>query len=59
MNLGQMWFAARTTAIEDFIKEMRENPNADQEEVAKKVDLDLFALTKWDWDYINREINKL
>lgn len=60
---GFIWFAARTTNIENFIKDLakEEDPNDErtQERLASKNALWLEALTSYEKEYIERQVAKL
>ena len=61
-DLGFMWFAMRTDAIENFINELakEEDPNdADtQERIALEVNLDMDILSEYEKEYIATEVAK-
>jgi hypothetical protein len=60
---GFMWFAARTTNIENFIKDLakEEDPNDEytQERLAGKNGLWLETLTSYEKEYVERQVAKL
>lgn len=62
-DLGFIWFAARNTSIENFIEDLanEEDPNDEktQERIAGKHGLWLEALTSYEKDYIGKQVSKL
>ena len=62
-DLGFMWFAMRTEAIENFIKELakEEDPNDEyiQERIALSNNLELDILSNYEKEYIGKRVAEL
>ena len=59
---GFMCYAMHQQAIEDFIAELRRSPcpnnEYEQRRIANKVGLDVDAVTRSEFEYINRKVNE-